>query len=188
MSKGYIVLSRDFIYDDEYYRREEGGTPVRIFTDPVAAKAYANELTAKKLMETEITSYVEDIEDACSHYNKKKYPKGILAAIENIVGINVYNDEGYEFPSNMTMEQAVKVVGILDKLDFYFVTETDMEEQPQASIDALDDEDEFDDDDDWDDDEDDWDDEEDEDWDDEDDWDDEEDEDFDDEDDPNICF
>ena len=61
MTIGYLVVEKEYDYNDEYYYcHSDGGNPVKVFKNPADAEAEARKRSRQKMRDVELAAYVMD--------------------------------------------------------------------------------------------------------------------------------
>jgi len=76
--KVFLIEEASFRYNDEWYRREEGSLPVKVYSSEDKAKDELNTLTKSWLLKNNLAEYSEDPEEVFND----------VSLIESITGLN----------------------------------------------------------------------------------------------------
>lgn len=125
--KSYILMEKGYEYDDNYYNPVDGGIPKKVFFDIKDAEAEHLKLEIKNFKNTDITSYMYDIEDYLN-VSKEVFENYINSLNEKYGKPNKKAWESGEFQLNesATEEEAKKYFDMIS-LRFFEISEVEVD-------------------------------------------------------------
>lgn len=122
--KYYIIQEAGFEYNDEIYNKTDGGTPVKVFKDRIAAELAADGLNKKKLENESLGTYAYSLDDVTDNIDELLV---IMTELIPTITKEQLEEDCHEIAlPTMTDEQYKKLKRVL-KLNFFQVIECDGE-------------------------------------------------------------
>ena len=123
--KKYLLVQRNYEYNDEIYSETEGSNPILIFADKTIAEKTALKYNKEWFSKNNLNDYCYNIKDALPY-------RSFHMAIEQLkdVGISYVEEKNYSsarliLPENLTDKQVKVLVDVLSFPPAYYVEEVD---------------------------------------------------------------